>query len=159
MSIKRSCVPMTVLTIVLCCSSMAAAQEFKPFTPVKNVCPTCPQKGYDRIELKDGQVIEAVVFAENPAYYVLGKHGELRAEARDKVSKIDRSADAVRQEGHEDQILLKNGVVFSGKIVNEHEKNGMFEIRIPTLRPTVYAYKSQIVNVYKAGKLHYPAKP
>ena len=32
------------------------------------------------------------------------------------------------------------------------EEDGMFEIRIPTLRPTVYAYKSQIVNVYKAGK-------
>ena len=71
--------------------SSAQAQTFKPFTDVATVCPECWAQRYDHIALKGGQVVYARVLAENPAFYVLERFGELRAVGRDKVERMTRA--------------------------------------------------------------------
>ena len=149
--------PTLVAAVILAGSGVAAAQDFKPFIQVENVCPKCPLLGYDHIKLKDGQEIDAVIVAENPMFYVITRHSELRAVGRDKVDTIDRSSDARREPGHEDQILLKSGLVFSGKIVREREDTGMYEIQIPPGKKSIFAYKPLIAVVFKGGTQVWPA--
>jgi hypothetical protein len=139
-------------------SSSARAQDFKPFDNVTNVCPKCPALGLDKLTLKDGTELTALIVAENPMFYVLRKYGEFRAVGKDKVDKVEKSPDATREPGHEDQILMKNGLVVSGKILREREDTGMYEIQIAPGKVTMVIYKPVIQVVFKAGKQAYPAK-
>ena len=120
------------------------------------ICMFTPVAQADKITLKDGQEIVALVVAENPMFYVLRKYGEFRAVGKDKVEKIDRSPDAAREAGHEDQILLKDGLVVSGKIVREREDTGMYEIQIAPGKTSMFVYRPLIQVVFKAGKQDYP---
>lgn len=147
------------LSFVVTHATQARAQELKPFTVVKEFCPECPRNDLDKIKLKGGQTVLAVVVGDNSAFYVLEKYGELRAVGRDKVDSIERSSTASRETGHEDQILLKDGKVFSGKIVKERETNGLFEIQVPPHKIILRAYKPVIASVFKAGKQYYPPAP
>ncbi|MBN1959842.1 MAG: hypothetical protein JW841_02745 [Deltaproteobacteria bacterium] len=139
-------------------SNVANAQEFKPFAVVKEACPECPRPDLDKIKLKNGQTVLAVIVAENSAFYVVQKYSELRAIGRDQVDDIERSETAIREKGYDDQILLKNGQVFSGKILKENAANGMFEIQVPPYKTILYIYKPVITSVFKAGKQSYPNK-
>ena len=136
----------------LAVTASAQAQDFKPFDNVTSVCPKCPAYGLDKITLKDGQEINALIVAENPMFYVLRRYGEFRAVGKDKVDKIEKSADAAREPGHEDQILMKDGLVVSGKIVREREDTGMYEIQIAPGKMSMFLYKSLIQVVFKSGK-------
>ena len=146
-----------MFVIGLTASATAQAQEFKPFGNVTNVCPKCPVSGLDKIQLKDGTEIYALIVAENPMFYVLRKYGELRAVGKDKVAKIEKSPEAAREAGHDDQILMKSGLVASGKIVREREDTGMYEIQIPPGKTSMFIYRPLIQVVFKAGKQVFPA--
>ena len=134
----------------------ANAQAFRPFDAVPSVCPTCPTAGYDRVHLKDGQVVEAVVVAENSAFYVLRKFWELRPVGRDQVASIEHSPTAVRESGHEDQILLQSGLVLSGKIVNEFPETGFLEMQMPGIEQHAFAQRPLIAAIYKDGQEYRP---
>jgi hypothetical protein len=141
--------------LVLGFNAPAEAQEFKPFDEVPSTCPTCPQKGYDKITLKEGPVVLAVVVAENSMFYVLAKFGELRAVAKDLVASVERNPEADRPKGHEDQLLTKGGLVLSGKVVADDAATGYVEFATVGCANHMKVLKSMVSVIFKAGKLYY----
>ncbi len=133
----------------------ARAQELKPFSVVQTVgTSTLP---WDKIVLKAGnKEISAHVVAENPMFYVLERFGEYRAVGKDKVASIAKNDKVVRETGHVDQVLLKNGHVLTGKIVQERG-DGMVEVKQVNGHASLYAWKDKaIAFIFKAGKQVYP---
>ena len=137
--------------------STARAQEFKPFGNVTSVCPKCPAYGLDKIQLKDGQEIAALIVAENPLFIVVRRYGEFRAIGRNQITSIQKSSDAGREADHDDQVLMKDGLVVSGKIVREREETGMLEIQIPPNKSSMIIYRSLVQAIFKSGKQVYSA--
>ena len=135
----------------------AQAQEFKPFAPSSNVCPTCKVEGLDRIILKNGQEVDALVVAENTAFYVLERNREWRPVAKALVASVHPFDANKHGPVYVDQILFKDGVVFIGKIIRERDDTGMFEIQLPETMVNMFGYKSQIAAVYKGGNLYWSA--
>jgi hypothetical protein len=130
---------------------------FRPFSPVNEVCPTCttgPQ--YDKIQLVDGRELRAVVIAENEAFYVITKFGELRALAHDQVRSVTKSADAERPKGVDDQILLKDGIVLAGTIKQAAADH--WEILVPPQTAPQIAPRGVTALVYQGGKLVFSAE-
>ena len=135
----------------ICTSAAVHAQTFRPFTPVDNVCPTCktgPQ--FDRILLQNGTEVRARVLAQNDAFYVLEKYGELRAVGRDQVKSVDL-AGGDRPAGFPDQILFKDGIVIAGTL-RDNLNTDWFDIIYPP-NELHKAYKPAIASVYRGGKL------
>ncbi len=139
--------------------SSAQAQTFKPFTDVATVCPECWAQRYDHIALKGGQVVYARVLAENPAFYVLERFGELRAVGRDKVERIERheALTAEQQASVRDQILFLDGSVLVGQITQEFQDTGWYQLEYG--RYVHLASQTQISLVFKAGKEIFHAPP
>jgi hypothetical protein len=135
---------------------VARAQELRPFSIVQTVGTST--LAWDKIILKDGnKEIAAIVVAENPMFYVLERFGEYRAVGKDKVASVSKNDKVVRETGHVDQVLLKNGHVLTGKIVQERG-DGMVEVKQANGRNSLYAWKDKAVAViFKEGKKIYPA--
>ena len=145
-----------VLAALVASPLVARAQDFRPFSPVQTVgTSTLP---YDKIVLKDGnKEIAAHLVAENPMFYVLERFGEYRAVGKDKVASITKNDKCVRETGHVDQVLLKNGHVLTGKIVQERA-DGMVEVKQVNGRTSLFAWKGKAIAViFMAGKQVYPA--
>ena len=134
------------------------AQSFRPFDDVTNVCPKCPRTGTDKLTLKDGQVVEAVVVAENSMFYVLAKFGELRAVGLDQVAKLERNPNADRGKGHVDQLLAKSGLVLSGRVVSDDAASGYIEFASVGVTAHTRILKSMVAAIFESGKLYYSAK-
>jgi hypothetical protein len=140
--------------------SAASAQTFKPFSEASSHCPDCMKDRYDGVRWKTGEVVYARVVAENPAFYVLERFGELRAVARDAVAGIDRkiAQNEASKAANRDQVLLLNGVVFSG-VVSGGEGVDYYKM---VVAPGGYSHqiqKSMIALLFVAGeeKLRSPA--
>jgi hypothetical protein len=135
----------------------AVTITFKPFTTVNNVCPTCTSgPAYDKIQLVDGRELRAVVLAENEAFYVISKFGELRALAHDQVRNVSKDMSADRSGGYGDQILLKDGIVLAGTI-KEGTMTDRFEITVPPQTAPQVVPKNAAALVYRGGKLVFSA--
>jgi hypothetical protein len=145
----------TALTV-----STASAQTFKPFDDAKSRCPDCMKDRYDNVKLKTGDVIYAKVVAENPVFYVLERFGELRAVAHDAVAGIDRKIvqNEASKAANRDQVLLLNGVVFSG-VVSGGEGIDYYKMVVAPGGYTHQIQKSMIALLFVAGeeKLRSPA--
>jgi len=134
------------------------AQSFRPFDEITSSCPRCPSTGTDRLTLKDGQVVEAIVVAENPMFYVLAKFGELRAVGLDQVAKLDRNPKADRGTGHVDELLSKGGLVVSGQVVSDDPTTGYVEFASVGVATPMRILKSMVAVIFKSRKLYYSAK-
>jgi hypothetical protein len=140
----------------ICGLVSAHAQEFKPFTEVKSVCPQCPTK-YSTIELSGGEEIQANIIAENPTFYVLEKFNEQRAVGKDKVKEVKRSTEKRTDAAlFADQILLKNGDVLAGQINEIVTATGYYKMMIGDLMH--FVSREQVRLVYKGGREEYRAK-
>lgn len=128
------------------------AVDFKPFTPVQNVCPECEQPKADEVEFNNGQKVRGTVVSENHDFYVMLRYGEVRAIPRSMVKNISW-ADGSKPSGLNsmDQILLKNGHVFSGTIIKEQEKPALMKIKVTYADITFTVYNSEIDRAYKNG--------
>jgi hypothetical protein len=138
------------LVLVLAAVALAG---FTPFTEVQNVCPTCEHPEYrDIVVLREGGNVWCNVVADNDEYYVLERHGELRAAQKSEVRKVEwgrgRGAESV---GAGDQILLKNNVLYHGTILSE-DPGTSFLIETPNgkQKPAV----SAIASVHKAKRAY-----
>lgn len=93
---------------------------FTPFTEVQDVCPSCPRPTNDAVIMKSGQSIWCDVIGENDDFYVLERHGELRAALKSEVESVKwgqgRGTESMRSG---DAILLKNNVLYFGSILSE----------------------------------------
>jgi len=134
-----------------------SAQSFRPFDDVTSSCPKCPSPGMDKITLKDGQVVEAVVVAENPKFYVFAKFGELRAVGLDQVANLERNPKAERGRGHVDELLTKSGLVVSGQLVSDDASTGYVEFASVGVAAHMRILKSMVTVIFKSGKLYYSA--
>lgn len=134
----------------------ARAQELKPFSVVQSAGTST--LAWDKIVLKDGsKELSAIVVAENSEFYVLERFGEYRAVGRDKVASVTKNDKVVRETGHTDQVLLKNGHVLTGQIMQERS-DGMVEVKQANGRNSLYAWKDKAVSViFKDGKKAHPA--
>jgi len=144
-----------VLAAVVAAPLAAQAQDLRPFSVVQTVgVSTLP---WDKIVLKDGKEVSAKVVAENPMFYVLERFGEYRAVGKDKVASITKNDKCVRETGHVDQVLLKNGHILTGKIVQERG-DGMVEVKQVNGHASLFAWKEKTIAViFKDGKQVYPA--
>jgi hypothetical protein len=123
---------------------------FTPFTKVTNVCPKCKQPPSDVVVLTNGYQVPCTVIAQNDDYYILARHGELRAAEKAEVSSVRwRSGSGPAALGSGDQILLKNGVLLHGAI-GDTVPGRYFTIQVGTLKHI--AWVSQIKTVHRAGK-------
>jgi len=130
----------------------AAQEQFIPFTPVEDVCPTCQPNRFDRIELTDGREVRAWILLENPIFYLAERHGELRAIPRTLVRQITRGTDGrPLVQGHVDQILLKNGHVLSGSISTRYA-SGYYELVSADKRFTHTAHQDYIARIFRSGR-------
>ena len=154
----------SVVVGVLACGAASTyvaigrAQSFRPFDDITSSCPKCPSPGTDKVTLKNGQVVEAVVVAENPMFYVLAKFGELRAVGLDQVAKLDRNPNAKRGTGHVDELLSKGGLVVSGQVVSDDTSTGYVEFASVGVATPMRILKSMVAVIFKSGKLYYSAK-
>jgi len=142
---------------------LAPSPAFRPFSDVKDVCPTCDPERFDRIALKSGGTVKAWVVAENPIFYVLERFGELRAAMRDQVSDVTLSKQRSRGERHtisesyKDQILLDDGMVFAGTITEERAESGMYRLRSAIGNVDHLLYRARILRLFK-GETEVPMK-
>ena len=129
----------------------ARAQVFAPFTHVDDACPKCSGgPAYDRITI-DGEDVRAVVVAENEAFVVLMRFGELRAVGRDHVRRIDRDDKAVRPAGYGDQILMADGTVRAGTLKTDPATGDFIDLAVPET-PLHHISRAAVVAVYRGGK-------
>jgi len=158
MRLVRSIVGVLAFAVVSTYVAIGAAQSFRPFDEVTSSCAKCPTPGVDKVTLKDGQVVEAVVVAENPKFYVLAKFGELRAVGLDQVANVERNPHADRGKGHVDELLSKGGLVVSGQLVSDDAATGYVEFASVGVPAHMRILKSMVAMIFKSGKLYYSTK-
>jgi hypothetical protein len=132
--IKKPALLFASFAMVWIGSAPAFAQAFKPFTEVKNVCPSCEPERFDRLELEDGRSVEAWIVRDNPGFVVIERHGELRVVPKAEISQTTLSPkrDANERQRiaqlHMDQVLLANGHVLSGRVT---QTDGTYNVSSP----------------------------
>ncbi|MCA9669241.1 MAG: hypothetical protein KC503_26780 [Myxococcales bacterium] len=133
----------------LAVASFVLLSGFRPFTPVKDVCPTCKRPKSDVVVLVSGARIRCRVVAQNADHYVITYLGEWRSVAKTQVSSVEwkTSEASVTQSG--DQVLLKNGLVFHGTITLIEK--GRF-VRVTMGKHNYVCFKAQVEAIYRAGK-------
>ncbi|TDP63706.1 hypothetical protein [Bradymonas sediminis] len=153
MSVKKWLLSFACAATLMGISTSAFAADFKPFTPVKNVCPECVQPKADEMKLNDGQAIRGTVVAENVDFYVFLRYGEVRAIPKSAVANIvwangSKPAGLDRYE----QVLLKNGHVLSGTIINDSQEPPLYEVKASFANVTIMAAKDQVKKAYRNGQ-------
>ncbi|MFO7566430.1 MAG: hypothetical protein R6X02_27555 [Enhygromyxa sp.] len=157
MHFKSVALPLAALVCSLSLASTALA-DFRPFTTVKNVCPSCEPERFDRMQLEGGDELDAWIVRDNGSSLLLERHGELRLISRSKVGEIKLSPqrdDAERKRiaaKHADQIVLENGHVLSGRITD----TGKAYQLVSTKGVTYTAQAPQIREVIRQGKSSKP---
>ena len=139
---------------LLLADATAAPPEFRDFTAAS--CPTCelPPAYGDVITLKAGNTVKGRIVAENDAFYVVERFGQIRVVGKQLIGNVT-FAGGNKPSGLTagDHILLKNGHVLVGTIVEEKESPGLFRLDSRLGNKSQFiAFKTQIASVYKDGK-------
>lgn len=127
---------------------------FTPFTPVTSVCPTCAVMA-DEITLTSGTRVFCRVVAMNDDYYVVSSHGELRLVQKSEITSLKwKDKHGAVNVAIGDQVLLKDGSVRHGAIVEEQQ--GRYLVMQVGAMKHILWY-TQIQSVHRAGKLQPPS--
>lgn len=131
------------------------AFAFTPFTPVKNVCPQCTQQSADVINTTSGNAIRGTIVAINPDFYTMVRYSEARAIPRSEVQSVEW-ANGTKTSGVDarDQVVLKDGTVLTGSIVDDKEKPPVLQLKSSYAGQTYVIFKDQIDKFYKGGVLN-----
>jgi hypothetical protein len=139
--------------IVVCAiASPASAIDFKPFTDVENVCPDCSSSPFDTVTLQDGSEIRANIVAENSDFFVLERFGEVRAISHDRVESTSWADGRPSNLNKQDQIVLQNGHVFTGTIVDRSDKPGHMQLDSSIGETSYVVFETEIEALYRQGK-------
>jgi hypothetical protein len=160
MTMNRIVVAAIAVVVSMAGIELAQAQEWRPFNEPKGSCPTCGQKEFDHLKLKNGVEVYARIINESPSFYVLDRYGEQRALGRDQVESIERRITLTQddRESFSDAILFKDNSVLCGKISEDNNEFKFYKIVVPPSNYTHIAFKSQAVLAYQNGKEIYRAK-
>ena len=146
---KRLTMALFALTLT---ATATQAVAFDNFTEVTNVCPTCTQPPADVVTLNDGAKIAGKVIAENTAFYVFLRFGEVRAIQKREVQTIDwQTGSKPLNLTSYDQILLKSGHVISGTILEDKVKPALLQIRVSENDVTILVFKSEVAQLFRSG--------
>jgi len=132
------------------------AQSLRPFSAVKSACPAC-DPGRDRVLLKGGETVQAWVVADNGTFFVLERFGELRALGHDQVESVTLSTARTEEqraelrEKHRDQVLLDDGEVYSGVVVEENAERGWYRLKSGSDEMEHLLFRARVVRVFKGG--------
>jgi hypothetical protein len=132
--------------------SLAHAQEFRPFSELEDVCPDCEPTAADVVSLTSGDSVRCDVVAQNEDFMVLERYGEVRSVGRDQVTSVEW-ADGQRPGDLEssDQILLNNGHVVTGSIVETGETPGHYVVESDVSDVSFVVFKTEAKAVYRDG--------
>ena len=134
--------------------------QFRPFSEVHNVCPSCEVNKYDGIQLNDKRTIRAWIVAENAIFYLLERHGEYRALDKKLVKNVmlSRYRDGSERKGqlkkNPDQIVFLDGHVVSGTIENINEDTEWYTLK-SSERFVYSASGKQIMLVVREGNVKF----
>ena len=141
---------LTVAALVTLISANAAAWE--PFTAVTNVCASCQQEPADVVTLTNGTKIRGTVVGENAKFWVVVRFTEARAIPKGEVQGIEwANKSKPSSVTTSDQVLLKNGVVLAGTIIEDKAKPPVFQIKSAYLNQTYVVFKAEVAEAYKSG--------
>ncbi len=133
-------------------SASLPAFAWEPFTVVTNVCETCVQAPGDVVTLSNGTKIRGQVVGENNDFWVVVRYTEARAIPKREVQSIEWANKTKPFEvTSTDQILLKNGVVLNGKIIQDKSKPPAMELKSSYLDQTFIVFKKEVAAAYRSG--------
>lgn len=150
---KRHGWMLALLGVITLSSVEVMGQDFRPFTPVEDVCPECEDRPQDRLELTGGDVVEGEVVAENVDFYVVVRFQEVRTVPRERVLAIQwGKGDETPGLMKFDQILLPSGHVLSGTIIDDKVEPAIYKIKSSFNQQTYTVSKSEAQAVYIEGR-------
>lgn len=131
-------------------SLQAGAVEFKRFSDVESVCPDCEKSGLDVIELTSGEKIHGTIVAANRDFWVVERYGEIRAIPDSEVASKEYADGSPPSDlRSQDQIVLKNGHVLTGSIVDESDKPGHFQMKSAVGNFSFVVFKKEAKALYR----------
>ena len=140
-----------IATAVAVCVSLPAF-AWEPFTVVKNVCETCKQEPADVVTLTNGTKFRALVVGENSKFYTVVRFTEARAIPKGEVQGIEwANKTKPASVSNSDQLLLKNGVVLAGKIIEDKTTPPVIQMKSAYLDQTFVVFKAEVAEAYKSG--------
>jgi hypothetical protein len=129
-----------------------AAVDFEPFSEVESVCPDCELPDMDTVELSSGEKIRCQIVAANDDFWVIERYGEVRAIPDSRVtSKSYADGGAPSDLRSQDQIVLENGHVLTGAIVDESDEPGHFQLKSSVGDSSFVVFKKQARAMYRDG--------
>lgn len=149
----RNIAALGVVVSMMAMAGTAAAQvSYEPFSEVENACPDCDKPAADEITLDNGETIRGTIVAKNDDFWVVERYGEVRAIPNGKI-KSTSFEDGSRPSNLEsqDQIVLPNGHVLTGEIVDESDKPGHFQIESSILNVSYVVFKKKAQALYRGG--------
>lgn len=150
-AVKRT-TTLVAAAMVLGLAAQAAAVEFKRFRKVENVCPDCEKEKSDEVTLADGNTIRCNIVAANEDFLVLEKYGEVRAVPNSQVeSRSFADGSPPSDLRSQDQIVLEDGHVLTGKIVDESQKPGHYQLKSAFNDSSFVVFKSEAKALYRDG--------
>jgi hypothetical protein len=157
---KKWMLSLSCALMILGLSGTAFAQDFQAFTPVQSVCPDCALPKADVLTLSGGQTLRGTVVAENQDFYVVVRYGEVRAIPKTNVQSI-AWADGTKPGAlnNLDQIVLQNGHVLSGTIIQESNEPPYIQIKSSFADFTYTVAKSEVAKAYKGGSVYQVKMP
>ena len=143
---------LALIASIVTLSVTVPAFAWAPFTPVVNVCETCEQAPADVVMLNNGTTLRGDVVGENPSFWVVVRYTEARAIPKSDVKSItwkNNTKPAIVS--NSDQLLLKNGVVLNGSIIEDKSKPPVIQLKSSYLDQTYIVFKAEVAEAYKAG--------
>lgn len=142
----------TFIATALAVSVAVPAFAWAPFTVVTNVCETCEQEPADVVTLTNGTKIRGQVVGENSSFWVVVRLTEARAIPKGEVQGIEwANKSKPASVSNSDQILLKNGVVLSGTIVDDKTTPPVMQLKSSYLDQTYIVFKAEVAEAYRSG--------
>ncbi len=133
-------------------SSTAMAADFRPFSTVEDVCPTCPKRAEDTITLDNGTKVKARIVAENDDYLILSRYGEVRVLPKSRLMSVDWANNSARSGlTSQDQIVLGNGHVITGNIIEENSETGLYRLQSSLNQQIYVVFAKEAEAIYKGG--------
>ncbi len=142
------------VTLFVCGVSItASAVEFRSFTEVDNVCPdNCEPVPFDTITLQNGDEVRAHIVAKNPDFFVLERFGEVRALPQSRVQSTSWAEEGPPSNlSNQDQIVLDNGHVLTGSVVDESDEPGHLQLDSSIVANSYVVFKQEAASVYRGG--------